>query len=210
MKNFVINLSRCDTSERMLRSRSNPDKNKKNESLESKAMGENQKLPAKRNRRLLSAPLPTIDEYQSPPAKRKRQLINTQEKEGNVRTKRKQKAKSDLTTAHKENDEPLANIITMNCKLTNEVLSTKKQLAEKCDDLLTMQHNLHEKDIECMILQGKVTELEKQIKELEAMITNMRDQQFCDDLIKFEDTSEQSTGKFVRSLNAKIFNFKIV
>lgn len=129
-------------------------------------------VPAKRNRRLVSTPLlrPTQSKpkEQLTPGKRKRRFDSTPQQGTSV-----------------GEDDTLSKIVALNCKLTNEVLVSKKQLFEKTNMLLKLQEDFHTKEIECMNLQTENAKKAAKVEELEKCIENMRSAQYCDDLIDF-------------------------
>lgn len=143
--------------------------------------------PGKRNRRVNSLPVSskisreirelsistkgkTKAQRQTQPGKRKRRVDST--------------PASQITIA--ETDDPLSKLVTINCKLTNEVLITKNKLHEKMDAFMKLQENYYQKTIECKELTSKVKELQKCVEQLKS-------ERFTDDLIDFENNSP---GKF--------------
>lgn len=95
-----------------------------------------------------------------------------------------------------KNVDALSTTIAMNCKLTNEVIDTKKLLLAKSDDLLKMQQQFYEKEIACKTLEAKVAEQDGKINELEKRIEQMRAELFTDDLINF-DQPDVVPGKLI-------------
>lgn len=84
-------------------------------------------------------------------------------------------------------DSNVSILVELNCKLTNDVLLTKKHLAEKNDELIKIQKEYNLKTIECCNLQIQVHDLQKKVHENEMTIEKLRPEQFCEDLISFDD-----------------------
>lgn len=128
--------------------------------------------PKKRTRRCMSMCSERTNAERSP-AKRQRGKIEEKDKE----------------------ETSLSALINMNCKLTNEVLSTKKQLCEKVDALLNLQITLREKIDECNDLRAKVNELENRLEKMQA-------EQYCDDLIQFEpNTNDEQRASIANRID---------
>lgn len=135
-------------------------------------------VPGKRKRRVESTPIS--------------QLIAPKRSGKSLESKSngKKKGKNTSTTDTIDMD-----IVTLNCKLTNDLLNMKKSLVENLEALNHMQKQYFEKDIECLKLKTLLLEKEKQIDDLEKGMDALRDQMFCTDLIKFDTDVENQNGK---------------
>lgn len=187
----AIELVRCDQISKNLRSR------KLASVQEEESAQEKPTVPAKRSRRLFSAPQRSTNKEPDPPtetvsAKRGRRLQSATQKSDN----KKADSPSDEDTISK--------VVTMICKLTNELLLAKKQLSDKSDFVLKLQQSYFEKNIECNKAQAVIEEKNKKIEELQNTIEVMRAEKYCDDLIKFEENSGKTSGKFSQYLKMKL------
>lgn len=81
----------------------------------------------------------------------------------------------------------MSNVVSVNCKLTNELLEIKKSLREKNDALIAMQVKYYEKDLECEKLKSLASEKDHQIVDLSEKIEIMRAEKVCTDLIDLND-----------------------
>lgn len=146
-------------------------------------------IPAKRNRRLASLAL------ENPGSSK-------ESKEKSNITPAKRNRRSDSTpqqcVSSGEPNDTISKVVTMNCKLTNEILVAKKQLCEKTEDIVKLQESLHKKEMKCKDLQSETADLAKKIKQMEEIIEQMRAENFCNDLIDFE--AGQVSGEFEFSL----------
>lgn len=185
----MVQLERCDDLKRVTRSQLKEPKNAS--------------TPAKRSHRCL-----TIDERPngrgkrnvliSPepikPAKRnvRSKTLDERPKGGNQRAlnsaaQKSKPAKSIRQT--KDNDNTLSDLVATNCKLANEMMTMKKQLFQKTDQLLQMQEQ-HHKLLE--IFRNVESENQRLTKE----VGDLRSQLFCDDLINL---NADPTCKFLQS-----------
>lgn len=134
-------------------------------------------IPAKRVRRVLSVPASKVnanvestkENSKIAPAKRKARCNSTS---------------SQQAILNPETDDAISKLVTMNCKLTNEILLAKKQLCEKSDTILKLQERLHQNEI-------KGIEMTATIKSLEDRIEKMHSDNFCDDLIDLKTDAIQ-------------------
>lgn len=164
-------------------------------------------VPAKRNRRQLSLPCVTnnlIDSFLAQSGtvsttvefvnKQKKRKTSTQERAPSVPAKRNRRqlsmpcdANVSSVNSSSEQSDTLSKVIGLNCRLTNELLNSKKHLSQKTDDLLEMQRKFYEKQIECNNLLSLLTTKDAEIVQLKSALEKIYAQQFCDDLIDFED-----------------------
>lgn len=82
----------------------------------------------------------------------------------------------------------MSEVVSVNCKLTNELLDMKKSLIEKNDALIAMQAKYYEKELECEKLKSLASEKDHQIGNLSKMIEMMRAEKICTDLIDLNET----------------------
>lgn len=85
---------------------------------------------------------------------------------------------------NKENSTFL-DIVSLNCKLTNEMLDMKRSLSQKTNALSELEKRFHEKSIECIELKSKISKIEKE-----------KSEKFCDDLISFDDAEQTEINSF--------------
>lgn len=78
-------------------------------------------------------------------------------------------------------------LIAMNCKLTSELLDSKKMLSEKNNALLQMQQNLFDKELNIVTMKDLLSYKEKQLEMLRKEFDQMKNERFCTDLIQFDD-----------------------
>lgn len=111
-----------------------------------------------------------------------------------IHPKSNKKVKGLTNPSNKESNSnsTFMDVVALNCKLTNEILETKKYLFQKTDALSQLEKSFHEKSIECIELKSKISEHEIKIKTLENKIENTKAEQFCDDLILFDDAKQNS------------------
>lgn len=134
-------------------------------------------VPAKTRKSLNLEPSTDSNEKRVIPAKRNRRFESTPQQPASI----------------EKPEETISNIVAMNCKLTNEILATKKQLCEKSDALLKLQEKFHAKDIQCMNFQTEMVVMTEKIRELEKLIEQLRSERFCNDF----DFDFESPGEFV-------------
>lgn len=190
----MVQLERCDDLKRVTRSQSNEPKTAA--------------TPAKRSHRCM-----TIDEIpngrgnknasSSPgsikPAKRGMRSITLDErpkpaKKGALNSAAQKSKPVNRIRQTEDNDNTLTDLVATNCKLANEMITMKKQLFQKTDQLLQMQDKFSSLLNHYRNTKSENERLAKEVKDL-------RSQLFCDDLI---DLNADSTGKFSQS-NIKLY-----
>lgn len=133
-------------------------------------------IPAKRISRAKSTPAKVIETMKpSYSNQTKRRRLSETSPDGNSSKKKKI-----------ENDD-MAQVIQLNCKLTNEILKLKNSVMEKTNDFIKLQEKYHQKTLECISLQSSLNEAKKEIDILNEACNTLKGQQFCSDLIKFDD-----------------------
>lgn len=95
--------------------------------------------------------------------------------------------KRDTAAVPNDSNDNISSLIAMNCKLTFEVLDTKKTLSEKNNALLKIQKNYFESQLEVIALQKSNTEKDQQIDMLLKQIERLKAERFCSDLISFDE-----------------------
>lgn len=84
-------------------------------------------------------------------------------------------------------DTDVSSLIAMNCKLTSEVLDTKKLLSDKNNALLEIQKDYFAEQLEVIALKKSNLEKDQQIDMLRKEIEQIRAERFCTDLIRFDE-----------------------
>lgn len=156
-------------------------------------------VPGKRNRRLIATPHKNEDSVASSskqlksttqefvvPAKRGRRLFSTPLSASNKRV---------ISSSAEKQEDALSKAIGLNCKLTNELLSVKNSLFQKSEELLKMQQKFYEKYIEYNTLVHLIETKDAEIMALKVSMEKLHAEQFCDDLINFEDSPAMDDGK---------------
>lgn len=144
-------------------------------------------IPGKRTRRTASL-------YVQNPSMNAGSSKASKETEKTTAAKRKRRCDSTPSLVEQP-DDALSKLVSMNCKLTNEILIAKKQFIEKTDVISKLQDALQGKTIENKDMQNTIAELMQKIKELERCIEQLRSERFCDDLIDFEGNKIPDFGK---------------
>lgn len=124
-----------------------------------------------------------------PPAKRARRLASTPHTSNRANENRGNNNVADTQ------DDSLSKVIAMNCKITNELIATKKQLSDKNDLIVEMHKEHYDKNIECKALETTLAKKETEIKKLLKEIEKLKAEKFCDDLINLEDVPENLSRK---------------
>lgn len=124
-----------------------------------------------------------------PPAKRARRLASTPHTSNRANENRGNNNVADTQ------DDSLSKVIAMNCKITNELIATKKQLSDKNDLIVEMHKEHYDKNIECKALEITLAKKETEIKKLLKEIEKLKAEKFCDDLINLEDVPENLSRK---------------
>lgn len=101
-------------------------------------------------------------------------------------------AKRKHTKDDDDDENTIPRLIALNCKLTTEVLSFKKQLSDKNDALFKIQADCFEKQLEVVNLKNSLSDKNKKLEELEKEIRDLTSQMFCGDLIDFEASVENT------------------
>lgn len=109
--------------------------------------------------------------------KKRPRVLNAVTTESDTNSSKKQKIENDDVTQ----------IVVMNCKLTNEVIKLKNVVLEKNDFIIKLQDKYHQKTVECISLESKLDEAQQLLEELHDAYQGLKAEQFCSDLIKFDD-----------------------
>lgn len=96
----------------------------------------------------------------------------------------------------------ISRLIALNCKLTNEILETKKVLCEKNNTLLKIQQKLFEKEVETIDLKHLLSKQLEEIEMLKKEVSQLKDERFVTDLINFD--AEYHTHNLRAGLNDDI------
>lgn len=91
------------------------------------------------------------------------------------------------------NQDPISRLIAVNCKLTNELLDSKKVLSEKNNSLLEMQGKMLQKELELVATKNLLFTAGQQVEMLEKKLKQLKAEQYCTDLIQLEDASTSQT-----------------
>lgn len=144
-------------------------------------------VPAKRDKRLLTAPCASV------PAKR---------------TKRCQSQSQNKSNSRNTDEDSVSSLIAMNCKLSNAILESKKQLYERSNALQKMSEKYFEKEVENITLKNLISVKVDQIQTLQKVIDEIKSQQFCTDLIRFDaDSNIGISVAPVPVLSENVFSF---
>lgn len=149
-------------------------------------------VPGKRNRRLMSVPV------QSGTSNENIISIRSEDHEQNKDTPAKRKRRLNSTpvrsSSNEDTENSLSKLISMNCKLTNELLVLKKQYSEKNDALLKTTQCFHDTNLQYQKLQFEFAQMEKEVERLEKCVEELRAERFCNDLIDLRSNTEETTG----------------
>lgn len=96
-----------------------------------------------------------------------------------------------------DHDDDMTKVISLNCKLTNEVLHTKKLLVEKMNEYVKLQERLHQTDIERIQVKAMLLNAQKEIEHLKKEVDELKKARFCSDLITFDDERCESVCNFL-------------
>lgn len=186
IRNCTVKLNRIDPNtlsddpEKMRKTRSMRNQTEKPAQVEKPV----QPKPGKRSIRFKSTPAESTksidDEALVSNNKKRRHVLNAVTTESGTKPSKKQKIENDDVTQ----------IVAMNCKLANEIIGLKNVVLEKNDCIIKLQDKCHQKTVECISLESKLDEAQKLLEELHDAYQGLKAEQFCSDLIKFDDNDE--------------------
>lgn len=107
--------------------------------------------------------------------------------------------------SEEDSSDEMAKVISLNCKLTNEVLNMKKLLFERTDELIKLQERFHQKDTEYLQLNAMLLKTKKEKDDLSKELNEMKAEQFCSDLIIFDDVGPGQCKRYFIILTLQIF-----
>lgn len=112
---------------------------------------------------------------------------------GNKRLKTKDAAAVKCTSRCASNTaDTVSDLASTNCKLSNKVIDLNKVLLEKNDSLLNMQSLYHGKVVQNIELRTIAGEKSSKINQLQRELKDMKDGQYCEDLINLDDEEEKN------------------
>lgn len=91
-------------------------------------------------------------------------------------------------TAKNENVPLMPDVVATNCNLSNRLIDLNKVVMKKSDDLLKMQELYHNENVKNIKLETIVAEKDNKILQLERTIKDMKESQYCHDLIQLDDS----------------------
>lgn len=167
-------------------------------------------VAGKRNRRLISTPFQdrmeksantstsgTANKGTVSPAKRTNRSVSCAgESSAYVPAKRTKKSdgKHGPSNDVDLNNDSISRLIAVNCKLTKELLDSKKVLSEKNNSLLKIQENLFQKELELVNTKNLLSAADRQVEMIRKELDQLKAERHCEDLIQFDHVQTDATN----------------